>query len=386
MKILVVTHYYSTHAGGIEIVAGILAKRLSDAHHVTWAASDCDRLPSMGEIVALLPMRSLNVIERLTGLPFPLWGPGSLRRLWRACGSADVVHLHDAIYFGNWAAFAFARLRRRPVLITQHAGLIRYPNRALRAALGLMHRTAVRALLGRAERVVFISPVVRDYFQRFVTFLREPEIVRNGVDTDTYRPATETERAQARARFDFAPNERVVLFVGRFVQTKGLPTIERLASHLTDVTFALAGWGPINPRDWKAPNVRVFDSLRGPTLVPLYQAADLLILPSLGEGLPLVVQEALACGTPALVDADTAAAIAAPPDVVFACAAGGQGTIRAWTATIRQLLSERIAGDERRMQIARFAKDAWSWQAAAERYSEFFMAVADAPRGSSPRP
>ena len=42
-------------------------------------------------------------------------------------------------------------------------------------------------------------------------------------------------------------------------------------------------------------------------LPPLYQAADLLVLPSVGEGFPLVVQEAMACGTPALVGDETAA-------------------------------------------------------------------------------
>ena len=275
MKILVVTHYYSTHAGGIEIVAGALAEHLASTHEVAWAASDCDALPEISPSVRLLPMRSLNVIERLTGLPFPLWGPGSLVRLWRAIGSADVLHLHDIAYFGNWAAFVFARLRGRPTLITQHAGLIRYRTPLLRGMLRTLHRTVGRALLTRATAVVFISPVVRTYFRQFVSFGREPEIIWNGVNTDIYSPPTPPERAHARTQFGLAPSQAVVLFVGRFVETKGLSTIERLAQRLPDVTWALAGWGPIDPRAWNAANVLVFSSLRGPTLVPLYRAADL---------------------------------------------------------------------------------------------------------------
>jgi len=371
MKILVVTHYYSTHAGGIEIVAGALASRLAASHDVTWAASDCDPPPDTNGRVRLLPMRTLNVIERMTGLPFPLWGPGSLLRLWRESASADVIHLHDAAYSGNWAAFAFGRWRRKPVLITQHAGIIRYRSRILRAALRVMHRTMVAALLSRATRVVFISPVVRAYFERFVTFREPPEIIWNGVDTDIFR-ATDAARLQARAHFGLPASDRIVLFVGRFVEAKGLRVIEQLARRLTDVTWVLAGWGPIDPRAWNAPNVRVFDSLRGPTLAPLYQAADLLVLPSLGEGLPLVVQEALACGTPALVDTETARAVEAPATAVFACDARGPDAVDAWASAIRRLLDAPDTREDRRSAIARFASERWSWATTIARYSDLF--------------
>src|SRR4051794_4952066 len=114
MTILVVTHYYSTHAGGIEIVAGSLAAQLGSSHDIVWVASDCDPAPALTARVRLLPMRTINVVERLTGLPFPLWGPQSLVHLWRAVGLADVLHMHDIAYFGNWAAFVFARLRGVP--------------------------------------------------------------------------------------------------------------------------------------------------------------------------------------------------------------------------------------------------------------------------------
>jgi len=379
MKILVVTHYYSTHAGGIEIVAGALAGHLAATHQVVWAASDCDPLPSVPAGVRLLPMRSVNAIERLSGLPFPLWGPGSLARLWREAGAADIVHLHDVIYFGNWAAFVFARLRGTPVVVTQHAGLIRYPSALLRTVLRTMHRTVARALLGRASAVAFVSAVPRAYFGAFVRFAREPVLIQNGVDTELYSPGTAAERGDARAQLGFGPAERVVLFVGRFVETKGLGTIERLAGRLPDVVFALAGWGPIDPRAWNLPNVRVFSSLRGATLVPLYRAADLLVLPSLGEGLPLVVQESLACGTPALIDSDTAIAVAAPADAVYAAPTAGPDVIDSWTAAVRSLLADRDSS-ARRESIAQFARERWSWAATAARYAELFRTVAAARR------
>jgi glycosyltransferase involved in cell wall biosynthesis len=386
MTILVVTHYYSTHAGGIEIVAGALAGHLAKTHDVVWAASDCDPLPAVAQGVRLLPMRSINTVERLTGLPFPLWGPGSLVRLWRASVRADVVHLHDVIYFGNWAAFLFARLHGIPVVVTQHAGLIRYPSAVLRAVLRMLHRTVARLLLSRATAVAFVSAVPRTYFARFVRFAREPALIQNGVDTDLYSPGTPAERAQGRTELGLDPEEPVVLFVGRFVETKGLRTIEKLAKRLPDVTFALAGWGPIDPRGWNMRNVRVFGSLRGATLVPLYRAANLLVLPSLGEGLPLVVQESLACGTPALVESDTATAIAAPGDAVYAASTAGADVADVWASAIRSRLAD-TAGASRRDAIARFARDEWSWPATAARYVDLFRTAASTRRQEpSPAP
>ena len=373
MRVLLVTHYYPAHAGGIEIVAGALACRLARTHDITWAASDCNPPPAGDCGVTPLPMRTWNVVERITGFPFPLWGPGSIWRLWRAVQAADIVHLHDVIYFGNWAAFVFARLQSKPVLVTQHAGLIRYRSAVLRLALRLLHRGVARSFLQRATHVVFVSPVVRAYFQQFVRFRDEPEIVWNGVDVDLYSPGSARERAAAREQLGLPPDAAVVLFVGRFVEAKGLPVIRRLASALPDVTWVLAGWGPIDPHTWRAANVRVFRSLRGPTLVPAYRAADLLVLPSRGEGLPLVVQESLACGTPGLVDSDTAAAVDAPPYAVSGCAvADDSSTAVAWTAATRARLADRNTNESNRPAIALFTRQRWSWTAAEMRYSQLF--------------
>src|SRR6202008_680383 len=74
--------------------------------------------------------------------------------------------------------------------------------------------------------------------------------------------------------------------------------------------FGFAGSGPLDPSVWGLPNVRVYSALSGSTLVPLYRASDVLLLPSVGEGFPLVVQEALACGLRIICGTETARAAA----------------------------------------------------------------------------
>jgi phosphatidylinositol alpha-1,6-mannosyltransferase len=371
MKILIVTHYYSTHRGGIEIVAGSLAIRLARTHDVVWMASDCDAVPDDGGSLRCVPMRSTNLIERLSGLPFPLWGPGSLVRLWHAIRHADVIHLHDFAYFGNWAAFLFAKLRGKPVVITQHVGFIPYKSAILRLILRAMHATIGRLMLGRADRVVFISPIGRAYYERFVRFRRAPVVVNNGVDTETFAPAGPDGRRAARVALGLDPSRPILLFVGRFVEKKGLHILEQLVRRLPDVSWVFAGWGPIDPGRWNAPNVRVLSDRRGRALVPLYHAADLLVLPSVGEGLPLVLQEAMSCGTPVIVGDDTAAAVEGTPGLVFSCTVGGEDTVDRWDAALRRILAERsdnLARSTLDRAVADFASHRWSWRVCAERY------------------
>jgi glycosyltransferase involved in cell wall biosynthesis len=373
MKILVVSPYYSTHNGGIEIVAGTLAAMLSHAHAVVWAASDCDQLPVDGiERVRFVPMRCANAIERLTGLPFPFWAPRSIAQLWAETRAADIVHLHDVTYLGNWAAFVCATLCRKPLVITQHVGFIPYRNPILRFALRAVHATAGRLMLGRADQVVFVSGVVRDYFARFVRFEREPLVVPNGVDVEMFEPAPGNDRRGARAAIGLDPERPVLLFVGRFVEKKGLTILEYLARRLTEVSWIFAGWGPLNPDGWGCPHVQVFADRRGASLVPLYQAADLMVLPSVGEGLPLVVQESMSCGTPVMVGEDTAAAVDAAPDLVFACPVEGKGARDAWESSIRRILSDASALADRQIPSALFARSRWSWKACAAAYGAVF--------------
>ena len=84
-----------------------------------------------------------------------------------------------------------------------------------------------------------------------------------------------------------------------------------ILSDLPGCHWTFVGWGPMPPADGDSATVRLAGRLPPQEIVGEYQAADLLVLPSVGEGFPLVVQEALACGTPVLVSRDVAQAFPA---------------------------------------------------------------------------
>jgi glycosyltransferase involved in cell wall biosynthesis len=374
-RVTLVTHYYPAHRGGVERIAGQLAERLAAAGvaEIEWHASDCDAAPPPAARLRSAPARSWNGIERALGVPYPVWSTGALRRLSRACASADVVHLHDCLYFPNVVAFLAARRAGRPVLVTQHIGHVPYRNPLLRGLHGAANHVLGRWLLGSADQVVFESASVQEYFTRFVRFRSPPLLVPNGVDTGRFVPATREARRALRTQLGLPQERPLLLFLGRFVEKKGLPILRELAQHLPQAHWLFAGWGALDPSAWRLANVSVVHSPTTDELRSLYAAADLLVLPSVGEGVPLSVQEAMACGTPALVGEETAAGIPQSAEVLPREPVGDADSVRRWAARIETLLA---SVEELRPRVAAFAREQWSWERCARLYARALQDLA----------
>ena len=380
MQITLVTHFFPAHRGGVERMAGQLAERLAaqGIAQIDWHASDCDPPPPASPGLTVVPASSCNILERVVGVPYPLWSPAALLRLARAVRSASVVHLHDCLYLPVLAAFAAARFgrRRRAVVVTQHIGHVPYRNPLLRALHAAANRLLGAWVLAGADQVIFESESVRAYFAQRVRFRSPPLLIENGVDTEVFRPCSAAERAERRARLGIPPGKPVVLFIGRFVEKKGLQILRELTGRIGDAHWLFAGWGPMDPAAWERPNVIVVRSPATAELSALYQAADLLVLPSVGEGFPLSVQEAMACGTPALVGADTAAGCPEAGDVLLSERVGGADTAARWAARIQALLAAPGQLESLRPRVAAFARSHWSWEQCVARYAALLRACA----------
>jgi glycosyltransferase involved in cell wall biosynthesis len=108
-------------------------------------------------------------------------------------------------------------------------------------------------------------------------------------------------------------------------------------------------------------------------LTPFYQSADLLVLPSSGEGFPLVVQESMACGTPALISADTALGIPGIESTAFV----SDIRIEELAKTLGEILGSPDELQARRELVAKYAHRNWDWEACADRYLELFVELVD---------
>jgi glycosyltransferase involved in cell wall biosynthesis len=380
IKVLLVTHYYPAHRGGVEIVAGKLAESLiqiqSSSITIQWMASDVDSVPKVTQGLTFLPMSASNWIEDKILIPYPIWSLSSLLKLWKGIDSVDVVHLHDYLYMSNLAAFVFTKIKNKPIIITQHIGFIPYNNPVFRGLLSFLNNTLGCAILRSVDQVIFISEVGQKYFSDKTRFRHPSLMIANGVDTDIFVPADESQRNHLRQALGLPNQQPIFLFVGRFVEKKGLPILQKLAKQFPSVYWVFAGWGSLDPETWNLPNVKVFRDRQGANLTPLYQAVDLFLLPSKGEGFPLVVQESMACGTPVMVGSETARAFSAAQHLMFSETVQGENVVLHWTRKIEHLLQDFQQVTSMREEVADFAHQHWSWTRCAQQYEKIFRTFA----------
>ena len=160
------------------------------------------------------------------------------------------------------------------------------------------------------------------------------------------------DRLRARARFDVG-SSHVLLSVSRLDTRDGYKGHDRVIEALRQVTdragaaviYLIAGEGEDRTRLEQlarqigvAERVRFLGKVDEAALPDLYLAADMLVLPSTGEGFGIVYLEAMACGTPAL-----GMAIGGTPDPL---GDGELGTLVSVDANFAQALSDAIASDK----------------------------------------
>src|SRR5215203_4956545 len=225
--------------------------------------------------------------------------------------SFDLVHSHDWLVAG--AARKLARRFGCPWLVTVHAtehgrhqGWVdKHPQRHIHGV--------ERRMVRDADRVITCSHYMRGHVAE-VFGIDEAKItvVPNGVDPDDLQPLADLPRLRARYA---APDERLVLLVGRLVYEKGfhlaLDALPGVIERLGDVRFLVAGSGTAEA-ELKEQAERLgllehgtFIGWAGDDVLhSLYRVADLCLVPSIYEPFGLVALEAMASGCPCIV-ADT---------------------------------------------------------------------------------
>lgn len=304
-RVLLVSHYFPPHLGGIENVVEGEARRLANAgHDVTVLTTSPGGVPgqersSAGYAVVRVP--TWNGIERRTGVPFPVIAPWAAVTVARLVRAADVVHAHDLLYATTWLAALLARLIRRPMVLTQHVQLVAHPSRVVQGVQRIVYATAGRAVVAAAGRIVYLNDGVRDFLQRLGASSKQLVLLVNGTDTDAFHPTDPATRAALRATFGLPADEVLCLFVGRFVPKKGFTTV--LAAQHDSYTLVLAG-GQVPSDHDERDGVTIVGPQSPDRLADLYRACDVFVLPSVSEGFPLTVQEAMASGLPVVTTDD----------------------------------------------------------------------------------
>lgn len=283
-----------------------------------------------------------------------------LRRLVHA-HEIDVLHCHG--YREDLYAVA-ARARAKKVT-TNH--LWKRTTPALR-----FYARVDSWLARRFDRVVAVSLEILQELE--AKGFKAPQLtsIPNGVDTARYAP---TAAGAARA----APSRVVLATIGSLTEEKGhdhlLGALAKLGSD-RGITLLIVGDGPRRERLQKlATDLGVADDVRflgrRNDIPDILAGTDIFVLPSLNEGLPIALLEAMACER-ACVATDVG-------DVGRAIETGVTGVLvrSADVAALAAAIERLVANPELRMRLGRAARQRAVERFSAERMTEAYCALYD---------
>jgi glycosyltransferase involved in cell wall biosynthesis len=207
----------------------------------------------------------------------------------------DVIHAHSQLFLSTNLCALVKKIGSSPLVITNH-GL--ESQNVPDWVNNTYNPTIARWTLNSADRVLCYTENDKEKLERIGIKPEKIVIVHNGIDTGVFKPSDEMH----------VRNNRI-LWIGRFVRGKGVQyLIEAMAILVKDrpeLKLLLIGSGPYKEVIDKMiidlnleKNVEIKGSIPNNELPCIYQSSDVFILPSLFEGLPRTVLEAMSCGTP----------------------------------------------------------------------------------------
>jgi teichuronic acid biosynthesis glycosyltransferase TuaC len=167
-------------------------------------------------------------------------------------------------------------------------------------------RNCVAKVLRSADAVITVSADLANKVRDFGVCSDKVHLWARGIEASVFSPG---DRLMARHRIGFPTSTPMLLWIGRMVPVKGIDVLldacAILKQRLLDFQLCLVGDGPLRSilenkcRSLDLNGTVSFVGTRLHDQLPdWYRAADLTVLPSHSEGLPNVLRESLACGTP----------------------------------------------------------------------------------------
>ena len=304
----------------------------------------------------VIPRIGMNVAPKLMA--------HASKRTVQRCVTENRIRLIDAHYFfpDGVAASILARELDIPYVITARGSDIN-----LIASFASPRKQMLRAAQG-ASALVAVSEGLANAMRNLGMPAEKIHVLRNGVDLDFFCPADD----RSSPKDEFA-GELTFLSAGALKEAKGHDIAIRFVSQLPSARLFIAGRGPQEAELRNlAKQLNVADRvifagvLDQDALRARYREADALILMSEREGMPNVILESLACGTPVL-----ATSVGGIPELLLDPNCGEAVSSRSVDALAHawRNLSRRGVHSRRIREIAM----QYSWEDTIEKLHELIM-------------
>lgn len=206
------------------------------------------------------------------------------------------THGYKSTVMGWWAG----NIARIPVIAFSRG----YTSENLKVAF---YERIERCVLNRLAGVVCVSEGQKRYLVSLGLRNKLTWVVHNAVSSETFTHGTRDTRKSVCRRLGLENDSQLVVSAGRLSPEKGhrvlIDAIAKMGNENSSVYFVFCGEGPCkNDLVELAKALDVTDQCRfvgfRHDLIEIFQAMDLMVLPSMTEGLPNVILEAFACAKP----------------------------------------------------------------------------------------
>jgi len=192
-------------------------------------------------------------------------------------------------------------LYEKPLVVTAHGGdVYDLPFR------DRWHNSLARFVLAEADQVITVCKFNAEKLLSLGISSNKLYIIPNGYDEGLFKPVS---TVKARERLGLPQNKKILLSVGNLTDAKGhiylinaMPLVLRKRK---DVLLIIVGSGPLKEllqsmvKKYGIEDYVMLVEGRRHEEIPLWMnASDIFVLPSLQEGFPTVIPEAMACGKP----------------------------------------------------------------------------------------
>lgn len=296
--------------------------------------------------------------------------------------SKHLENNHFDVYHVNTAPLAFF-LEKKSLVVTAHTTLfgegkgIGIPvGRSVFDKITSFYYKKVRFLdkkaYNKAKTIIAVNDNIKDELERVYKINKEKiTTIYNGVNTEIFYAMKNRHKIKEELGLD--SQTFVVLYVGRLVARKNVGLLIEAMHHLRreNIVTLIVGKGPKEAALKRmikhlglGTSVKFVGYVKDSDLVRIYNAADVLVLPSVYEGMPLNVLEAMACGVPTI-----AANFQGVENIIQH---GENGIILEKTSV--ECLAKKIAHLHRKPEVCRnmsakaiqIIKERFSWQKTVE--------------------
>ena len=211
-------------------------------------------------------------------------------------GEVDIIHAHSHLFFSTNVCVLARLLRSAPLVITNHGLISASAPRWLNA---LYKHTISRVTFLIADHIICYTAIEKENIEKLGIDHKKISVIHNGVDTTLFTPRDSEKKT----------DRKQILWVGRYIPGKGVEYLteafSRVREKIPGAHLVLVGEGPektaIEERIRKLHingSVTMIDYLDNEKIPGIYKDSDIFVLPSLMEGVPRTILEAMACGVP----------------------------------------------------------------------------------------